>query len=88
MLYREPFEAGLRPLFDQFNIGATTWSPICGGLLSGKYNNGSAPSGSRLADDPLLKDYMWPLYFAPEKIEHTKTLMKGIADLALELGGT
>ena len=45
--HRERFEVEYAPLFDQFNYGTTTWSPLASGLLTGKYNDG-IPEGSRL----------------------------------------
>ncbi|POS70108.1 voltage-gated potassium channel subunit beta-3 [Diaporthe helianthi] len=46
--HRDRFEVEFKPLFDQFNYGTTTWSPLASGLLTGKYNDG-IPEGSRFA---------------------------------------
>src|SRR5690606_5852476 len=54
LLHRERVEAEYAPLFADFGMGATTWSPLASGLLTGKYNDG-IPEGSRLASD----DYAW-----------------------------
>ena len=44
-------ERELVPMAQTFGIGLIPWSPIAGGLLSGKYRRGqSAPAGSRYAD--------------------------------------
>jgi aryl-alcohol dehydrogenase-like predicted oxidoreductase len=88
MLTRDVFEQGLRPLFENVRLGTTTWSPILGGILSGKYNDGTFPPGSRIAEDPFIKNFIAPRYFAPEKVEGTKKIMKGLADLAKELNCT
>jgi aryl-alcohol dehydrogenase-like predicted oxidoreductase len=57
MLYRDVFEVGYGPLFDNFGMGTTIWSPLAGGLLTGKYNTGDLPEGSRYATTelPFLK---------------------------------
>lgn len=46
MLYREPLEKDLLPVFDRYKYGTTIWSPLNFGLLTGKYNDG-IPAGSR-----------------------------------------
>src|SRR5690606_4952449 len=54
LLHRERVEVEYAPLYDEFGMGTTTWSPLASGLLTGKYNDG-VPAGSRLASD----DYAW-----------------------------
>jgi voltage-dependent potassium channel beta subunit len=54
LLVRERFEKEYARLFKDYSYGATTWSPLASGLLSGKYNNG-IPADSRGA----LKGYEW-----------------------------
>lgn len=39
----------LAPLCDEFGLGLTTFSPLYGGVLSGKYRGGVVPAGSRAA---------------------------------------
>lgn len=46
MLYRHRFELEYVRLFKDYGYGATIWSPLASGLLTGKYNNG-IPAGSR-----------------------------------------
>ena len=48
--HRERFEIEYAPLFEQFQYGTTTWSPLASGLLTGKYNNG-IPEDSRFANN-------------------------------------
>ena len=45
--HRKRFEVEYAQLFKQFDYGATIWSPLDSGVLTGKYNDG-IPSGSRL----------------------------------------
>jgi voltage-dependent potassium channel beta subunit len=46
MFVRRRFEVEYARLFDDYGYGATTWSPLASGLLTGKYNNG-IPNDSR-----------------------------------------
>ena len=72
-------------------MGTTIWSPLAGGILTGKYNDGNIPEGTRVelmyktgahlakrADD----------YFGPDKKEKTLTTLRALAELAKELGVT
>ena len=46
LLDRERFEVEYAPVFEKYRIGATTWSPLASGALTGKYLDG-IPEGSR-----------------------------------------
>lgn len=48
MLVREKFESDFGKLFDKYRMGSTVWSPLCSGILTGKYNEGTIPVGSRM----------------------------------------
>jgi len=54
LLHREKVEAEFRPLYENYGMGTTIWSPLASGLLTGKYNDG-IPDDSRLA----LPGYEW-----------------------------
>jgi len=54
MFHREKVERQFRPLYRDFQLGLTTWSPLASGILTGKYNDG-IPEGSRLD----LEGYEW-----------------------------
>ena len=48
MFHRERVEKEYYPMYKPpYNLGLTIWSPLAGGLLTGKYNEG-VPAGSRL----------------------------------------
>jgi voltage-dependent potassium channel beta subunit len=47
LIHRERVEKEYAPLFRDYGMGATTWSPLASGLLTGKYNDG-VPADSRL----------------------------------------
>lgn len=51
---RGKMERDYLPVFRNYGMGTTIWSPLASGLLTGKYNNG-IPDGSRLA----LENYSW-----------------------------
>ncbi len=52
MFVRARVEREYLPLFDEYGLGTTIWSPLASGLLTGKYNDG-IPAGSRLAMENL-----------------------------------
>jgi voltage-dependent potassium channel beta subunit len=54
MFHRERVEREYLPLYREFGLGTTVWSPLASGVLTGKYND-AVPSGSRLD----LKGYEW-----------------------------
>lgn len=54
LMHRERVESEYAPLYAEFGMGTTTWSPLASGLLTGKYNNGVQQEG-RLAQ----QDYAW-----------------------------
>lgn len=50
LLHRERVELEYAPLYAEFGMGTTTWSPLASGLLTGKYNDG-VPDAARLGRD-------------------------------------
>jgi len=54
LLDRERFEVEYAPIFEKYRMGATTWSPLASGALTGKYLDG-IPEGSRAS----LSGYEW-----------------------------
>jgi voltage-dependent potassium channel beta subunit len=54
LFHRQRFEKEYAPVFADYRYGATTWSPLASGLLTGKYEAG-IPADSRAA----LKGYDW-----------------------------
>ncbi|KAL1761194.1 NADP-dependent oxidoreductase domain-containing protein, partial [Schizophyllum commune] len=55
MFHRERPEKEYAPIYRNYGVGTTVWSPLAYGLLTGKYNNG-VPEDSRLAKEPFFKD--------------------------------
>ncbi|MBP2680702.1 MAG: voltage-dependent potassium channel, beta subunit [Candidatus Krumholzibacteriota bacterium] len=84
MFRRERVEVEYAPLYREFGMGTTIWSPLASGVLTGKYNDG-IPAGSRLS----LPGYEWLRdsalgHRAAERIDKVKTL----SGIARELGCT
>uniref|UniRef100_A0A8C7JIJ3 NADP-dependent oxidoreductase domain-containing protein n=1 Tax=Oncorhynchus kisutch TaxID=8019 RepID=A0A8C7JIJ3_ONCKI len=52
--HRDKVEVQLPELYHKIGVGVMTWSPLAGGLISGKYNDG-VPEDSRAA----MKGYVW-----------------------------
>ena len=52
LLDRQRVEIEYAPLYAEFGMGSTIFSPLASGLLTGKYNDG-IPADSRLAQDGL-----------------------------------
>ena len=70
-------ELEYKTLFETRMLGSTLWSPLYGGALSGKYNDGVPPEGSRgysaiYGALGLIKP-RWYKYLGPENVEETKT---------------
>ena len=84
MFARARVETEYRPLYRDFQLGLTTWSPLASGLLSGKYNDG-IPEGSRVTTE----GYEW-LRKRLESEEGQARLesVRKLADVASELGCT
>ncbi len=63
MFTRERVEREYAPLYREIGLGTTIWSPLAGGLLTGKYEAG-IPSGTRVS----LPGYEWlrERYTGPE----------------------
>ncbi|XP_059631202.1 probable voltage-gated potassium channel subunit beta [Cornus florida] len=49
LLHRHKVESDYLPLYSNYGIGLTTWSPLACGVLTGKYNKGDIPPDSRFA---------------------------------------
>ncbi|KAK7207207.1 NADP-dependent oxidoreductase domain-containing protein [Myxozyma melibiosi] len=80
--HRNRFEAEYKPLYDLYKYGTTIWSPLAGGVLTGKYNDGFAP-GTRLGDQssPVVQRIrkQWETPEGQAKIAKVRELTK-IAD--------
>lgn len=87
LLHRKTFEVDYVPLYDRFGMGTTVWSPLAGGLLTGKYNDGSIPDQTRFASDEWA---IFKIYMA-ERFSPRETILPALQELgniANELGCT
>lgn len=86
MLVREKLENEYVPLFDEYKLGTTVWSPLAGGILTGKYND-EVPKDSRVGNaDPFIKSIYDKLFFNEKIYEKRRKALKEIAEIAKELG--
>ncbi len=81
LFQRHRFASDYKPVYEKHGYGATTWSPLASGLLSGKYNDG-IPNDSRGA----LKGFGW----LEDQLTDVESLakVKALAPLAEEMGAT
>lgn len=79
---RDKMERDYLTVFKNIGMGTTIWSPLCSGLLTGKYNDG-VPEGSRLSIDGFewLKDRT----LADGRIAQVRLLSKIADDLGTSL---
>lgn len=78
MFERDKVEKEFAPLYAKYGMGTTIWSPLCYGVLTGKYNQG-IPQGSRLEKEVGLRDAI-----TPQRIAKVEKLI----GVAKELGCT
>ena len=84
MFHRERVEKEFAPLYDEFGVGLTVWSPLASGLLTGKYNEGS-PDGTRSS----LKNYEWMRdRFEGAEAKRRISKVRKLAAVAADLGTT
>ncbi len=82
MFHRERVEQEYAPLYAEFGLGTTIWSPLASGLLTGKYNEG-IPQGTRAT----LEGYEWlRKRFENEEAKKRIAQVKQMMPIANELG--
>lgn len=82
MLHRQRFEEEYAPLFKNYGLGTTIWSPLASGLLTGKYNNGMPKEDTRLTIKGL--EWLRDRTLAEANIKKVQDLAK----IATEIGTT
>lgn len=80
LFHRQRFEEEYAHLYKELGYGTTTWSPLYGGMLTGKYNQGKIPEGSRAG----LDNFKW----MKERVQDEKKLQvtRKLAEVADDLG--
>lgn len=87
LLVREKVEKEYLQLFQDHGMGTTVWSPLAGGVLSGKYNEG-IPEGTRFARSHPMYKVMFDKYLSEEVREKTLKGLNVLAEIGKELGYT
>ena len=82
MFHRKHFEKDLDSLFNDTGYATTIWSPLEFGLLTGKYNSGEMPKGSRGEKVPRL----FAGHLSEKNKETTLKKLNALGDVAKELG--
>jgi aryl-alcohol dehydrogenase-like predicted oxidoreductase len=82
LLHRERVELEYAPLYAEYGMGTTTWSPLASGLLTGKYNDG-VPGDARLGQESSSWLQKWVLGDAESRRVERARKFSG---LARELG--
>jgi len=77
-LIERTVERELIPVAKALNIGVTAWSPLAGGVLTGKYHGHGAPEQGRMNSD-MLKDFM------PER-ERTDRILAAVKSVSDNTG--
>jgi voltage-dependent potassium channel beta subunit len=82
LLHRDKVDREFLPLYKNYGMGTTIWSPLASGMLTGKYNEG-IPDDSRLAlpGYEWLRD-LWTSEEGKQKLEKVRLLNT----LAKEMG--
>jgi aryl-alcohol dehydrogenase-like predicted oxidoreductase len=88
MLVRDRFEKEYRSVYERFGTGTTTWGPIAGGILTGKYNDGNIPEDSQRGNSLFFASRVAPLYFSETTKAKTVKTLQAIGEIAKELGYT
>lgn len=85
MMERTKMEKDYIELFDEHGMGTTVWSPLAGGILTGKYND-EIPKDSRFVT--AWFGFMYEPWLGEKNIEKTRTTLKALAQIAKEIGCT
>ncbi len=85
LLHRDKVEAEFTPLYENFGLGTTIWSPLASGMLTGKYNDG-IPDDSRLAlpGYEWLRD-LWTNEDGQQKLEKVRQLTALAKDIGISI---
>jgi voltage-dependent potassium channel beta subunit len=82
LFHRDRFEKEYDPLYERIGLGTTIWSPLAGGLLTGKYNDG-IPDGSR--GDLAGYEWLRPRFEGDEP-QRRIAKVRQLAPIAQDLG--
>ncbi len=74
LFVRDKIEKEYRMIYETVGLGTTIWSPLASGLLSGKYNSGKIPKGSRLGLEGF--DWLKDQWMVTDKLKRVEKLGK------------
>lgn len=80
LMKRQYMEFDASVLLEEYGYGTTTWSPVMGGFLSGKYNDGKIPEAARFNNPMLKMRYFDPYFGNPEQAEKTIAMLNKYKD--------
>lgn len=81
-LIERTVEREIMPMAKALNVGFTAWSPLSGGVLSGKYhghNGSSSEAGAGRMSNPMMKDFL------PEQ-QRADRIVAGVKQVADQVG--
>ncbi|MET9244819.1 aldo/keto reductase [Nonomuraea sp. NPDC003709] len=73
-LLQRDIERELLPMAESYGMSVTAWSPLAGGILSGKFTRGTAQPGTRVAADSVS--------------EHDHAVARAVQEVADSLGAS
>ncbi len=83
LFHRQRVEVEYARLYDEFGLGLTTWSPLAGGLLTGKYQDGQPPKDTRAT----VNGMEWLVdRFVGEEAQQRIAVVNKLRPVAHELG--
>lgn len=82
MLHRNFVDRDYLPLYENFGLGTTIWSPLASGLLTGKYFDGSTVGATRMDTMTWLKERALG---DMEKVEKVKKLYQLSKEMGVSL---
>ena len=77
-LIERTVERELIPMARALNVGVTAWSPLSGGILSGKYHAGGSSEAGRFSSD-MMKEFL------PER-ERTERIVAAVKNVSGQVG--
>lgn len=85
LLHRNKVENEFLPIYEQYGLGTTIWSPLASGVLTGKYNDG-IPDESRLSlpGYEWLRD-LWKTDEGEQKLQKVRQLTQLADELGISL---
>lgn len=83
LMVRDRFEKEYAPLFKDYKLGSTIWSPLVGGVITGKYNF-DIPEDSRFKVSPM--GFALKKYLQEENIDKTRKIVGQFLEVAKEVG--